>query len=96
MAGSGLRGNIIAVTASVLFTAISGVLFTGLRLVSGSVLAPMGLHWATNGLGYAFSWLLIRARDRARERHRREARERLDRRARERAAEAPDESGGAE
>jgi hypothetical protein len=24
----------------------------------------MGFHWATNGLGYAFSWVLIRARDR--------------------------------
>jgi len=65
VAGSGLRGNIIAVTASVLFTGISGVLFTGLRLVSGSVLAPMGLHWATNGLGYAFSFALIRGRRRA-------------------------------
>ena len=94
--GEGRRGNILAVALSVLTTAVAGVLFNGLRLLSGSVLAPMGFHWATNGLGYAFSWLLIRARDRARERHRREARERLDQRARERAAEAPDESGGAE
>jgi hypothetical protein len=57
--------------------------FAFLRLISGSVLAPMGLHWATNGLGYAFSWLLIRTRDRRRERHRRAVRERLDQRQRE-------------
>jgi len=25
----------------------------------------MGLHWATNGLGYFFSFFLIRIRDRA-------------------------------
>lgn len=81
--GGGLRGNILAVGLSVLTTSVAGVLFAGLRLVSGSVLAPMGLHWATNGLGYAFSWLLIRERDRRRERHRREVRERLDRRRRD-------------
>lgn len=74
--GGGLRGNIIAVTLSVLTTTVAGVLFAGLRLISGSVLAPMGLHWATNGLGYAFSWILIRARDRRRARHRQEVRER--------------------
>jgi membrane protease YdiL (CAAX protease family) len=64
--GSGRRGNVIAVALSVLTTSVAGVLFAGLRIISGSVLAPMGLHWATNGLGYAFSWLLIRARDRRR------------------------------
>lgn len=64
VAGSGLRGNIIAVALSVLTTAVAGVIFAGLRLVSGSVLAPMGFHWATNGLGYAFSWVLIRRRGR--------------------------------
>lgn len=73
--GEGRRGNILAVLLSVLTTTIAGALFAGLRLVSGSVLGPMGLHWATNGLGYGFSWLLIRARDRRRERHRREVRE---------------------
>jgi membrane protease YdiL (CAAX protease family) len=80
--GEGRRGNILAVALSVLTTTIAGVLFAGLRLVSGSVLAPMGLHWATNGLGYAFSWLLIRERDRRRARHRAQARARLDERKR--------------
>jgi uncharacterized protein len=74
--GGGVKGNILAVALSVVTTTVAGVLFAGLRLVSGSVLAPMGLHWATNGLGYGFSWLLIRARDRRREQHRREVRER--------------------
>lgn len=70
--GQGRRGNIIAVALSVLTTSVAGVVFAGLRLVSGSVLAPMGLHWATNGLGYAFSWFLIRLRDRRRARQRHE------------------------
>lgn len=60
--GEGRRGNILAILASVLTTTAAGVLFTLMRIVSGSVVAPMGLHWATNGLGYAFSWVLIRAR----------------------------------
>mgnify|MGYP000028893291 CR=1 FL=1 len=80
--GSGRRGNILAVLASVVTTTLAGILFAGLRLVSGSVLAPMGFHWATNGLGYAFSWLLIRERDRRLARHRRLVRERRDRAAR--------------
>jgi len=62
--GAGRRGNILAVIASVLTTAIAGVVFAGLRIVSGSVLAPMGFHWATNGLGYFFSWFLLRFRRR--------------------------------
>ncbi len=77
--GQGRRGNILAVLASVLTTTVAGVIFAALRLLSGSVLAPMGLHWATNGLGYAFSWLLIRERNRRLERHRREVRARRDR-----------------
>jgi membrane protease YdiL (CAAX protease family) len=74
--GGGMRGNILAVALSVVTTTVAGVVFGGLRLVSGSVLAPMGLHWATNGLGYGFSWLLIRARDRRREQHRQQVRQR--------------------
>jgi uncharacterized protein len=85
--GGGLRGNILAVALSVLTTSVAGVIFAGLRLVSGSVLAPMGFHWATNGLGYAFSWLLIRARDRRRAQHRAAVRRRQ-------AEEAADQAGG--
>lgn len=60
--GQGRWGNIFAIAISVLTTSLAGVLFAGLRIVSGSVLAPMGFHWATNGLGYAFSWFIIRFR----------------------------------
>lgn len=74
--GQGRRGNILAVALSVFTTTLAGVVFAFLRLISGSVLGPMGLHWATNGLGYAFSWLLIRTRDRRRARHRAEVRRR--------------------
>jgi membrane protease YdiL (CAAX protease family) len=65
VAGEGRKGNVIAVALSVLTTSVAGVIFVGLRLVSGSILGPMGLHWATNGLGYFFSFFLIRIRDRA-------------------------------
>lgn len=64
MVGTGRRAAILAVVLSVVTTAIAGVVFALLRLVSGSVLAPMGLHWATNGLGYFFSWIIIRTRHR--------------------------------
>jgi membrane protease YdiL (CAAX protease family) len=40
------------VAVSVLATAAAGTLFCWLRLRSGSLLAPAGLHWATNGFGY--------------------------------------------
>ena len=64
--GKGLRANILTVVGSVLVTAVAGVLFALMRIVSGSVIAPMGLHWATNGLGYGFSWVILRGRGRRR------------------------------
>jgi len=67
--GSGRRGHILAVLASVLTTTVAGVLFTLMRIFSGSVIAPMGFHWATNGLGYAFSWILLRSRRRRTAKH---------------------------
>lgn len=62
--GSGRRGAILAVVASVVTTTFAGILFTVMRIASGSVIAPMGFHWATNGLGYFFSWFLLRSRAR--------------------------------
>lgn len=47
----------VTVAGSVLFTGIAGVWFWWLRHRSDSLLAPMALHSATNGLGYLFSWL---------------------------------------
>jgi membrane protease YdiL (CAAX protease family) len=42
---------VITVLVSVGFTTIAGVVFAELRRRSGSLVAPIGLHWATNGLG---------------------------------------------
>jgi len=49
--GNGLSGPILAVVFAVVFTTVSGVIFCKLRRHSGSLLAAVGLHWATNGLG---------------------------------------------
>jgi membrane protease YdiL (CAAX protease family) len=43
-----------AVTISAVFaTMLAGVVLASLRWRTGSLLAPAGLHWATNGLAYA-------------------------------------------
>ncbi len=49
--GTGKSGQAISVLATVLFTSLAGVVFCELRRRSGSLLASIGLHWATNGLG---------------------------------------------
>jgi membrane protease YdiL (CAAX protease family) len=51
LVGSGPAGQALAVAGAVLFTGTSGLLFCELRRRSGSLLAPIGLHWAVNGLG---------------------------------------------
>lgn len=48
--GRGRSAEAVTVLGTVLFTALSGVVFCELRRRSGSLLAPAGLHWATNGL----------------------------------------------
>jgi membrane protease YdiL (CAAX protease family) len=42
---------LLTVLATVAFTTAAGILFAELRRRSGSLLAPVILHWATNGLG---------------------------------------------
>jgi membrane protease YdiL (CAAX protease family) len=49
--GSGSSGQAVSVLGTVLLTSLAGVVFCELRRRSGSLLAPAGLHWATNGLG---------------------------------------------
>jgi uncharacterized protein len=49
--GKGTAGQVLSVLGTVLFTALSGVVFCELRRRSGSLLASAGLHWATNSLG---------------------------------------------
>jgi uncharacterized protein len=49
------------VVGTVLFTAVAGVVFAWLRQESGSLVTPVLLHWATNGLGVvaaAVAWAL--------------------------------------
>jgi membrane protease YdiL (CAAX protease family) len=47
----GRRRLLVTVLGTVAFTTVAGVVFAELRRRSGSLLAPVGLHWATNGLG---------------------------------------------
>ncbi|MFE2148370.1 CPBP family intramembrane glutamic endopeptidase, partial [Streptomyces sp. NPDC059456] len=56
--GRSATGAALAVVAAVLFTAAAGVLFCELRRRSGSLLAPMGLHWAVNAFGYVVGFVL--------------------------------------
>lgn len=64
VAGSGRRARLaVAVVGTVAFTAAAGVLFGELRRRSGSLLAPVLLHWATNAagvLGSALVWSISR------------------------------------
>ncbi len=58
--GGGTTGTIVRVLGTVLFTGAAGVLFAIMRDRSGSLLAPIGLHWAVNGCGEL--WLQLAAR----------------------------------
>ncbi|MBC7301103.1 MAG: CPBP family intramembrane metalloprotease [Nocardia sp.] len=49
--GGGLLGQIAGITLAVAATAAAGVVFTWLRRRSGSLLAPIALHWSLNGAG---------------------------------------------
>jgi membrane protease YdiL (CAAX protease family) len=49
--GDDRRRVLLTVVGTVAFTTAAGLVFAELRYVSGSLLAPTGLHWATNGLG---------------------------------------------
>ncbi|HEU4426687.1 MAG TPA: CPBP family intramembrane glutamic endopeptidase [Pilimelia sp.] len=51
LVGAGRAGQVLAVVGAVVFTAMAGALLCELRRRSGSLLAPIGLHWAVNGLG---------------------------------------------
>ncbi|CPZ81705.1 Conserved hypothetical protein (abortive infection protein?) [Mycobacteroides abscessus] len=49
--GVGLWAQIAGVAGAVVATAIAGFVFTWLRRRSGSLLAPIALHWSLNGMG---------------------------------------------
>jgi uncharacterized protein len=48
---AGRRRVALTVLATIAFTSLAGIVFAELRRRSGSLAAPIGLHWATNGLG---------------------------------------------
>ena len=58
LVGGGWLGTALGVAGAVVFTGLAGLLFCELRRLSGSLLAPIGLHWAVNGLGVLVSALL--------------------------------------
>jgi uncharacterized protein len=47
----GSAAGLRAIVAAVLVTTLAGVAFSALRIVSGSLLAPVLAHWATNTMG---------------------------------------------
>jgi membrane protease YdiL (CAAX protease family) len=49
--GGGFVGELAGVLLAVAATAMAGFVFTWLRRRSGSLLAPIALHWSLNGLG---------------------------------------------
>ncbi|HWF71454.1 MAG TPA: CPBP family intramembrane glutamic endopeptidase [Mycobacterium sp.] len=49
--GGGLVGMLAGVTLAVIATAAAGFVFSWLRRRSGSLIAPIALHWSLNGLG---------------------------------------------
>ncbi|MGB8405778.1 MAG: CPBP family intramembrane glutamic endopeptidase [Mycobacterium sp.] len=49
--GAGVPGMIAGVVMAVIATAAAGFVFTWLRRRSGSLLAPIALHWSLNGMG---------------------------------------------
>ncbi|KUI06329.1 abortive infection protein [Mycolicibacterium acapulense] len=59
--GGGVVGTVAGVTLAVVATGVAGFVFTWLRRRSGSLIAPIALHWSLNGLGAlaaAFVWHL--------------------------------------
>jgi uncharacterized protein len=49
--GRGIGGEVAGVALAVAATAVAGFVFTWLRRRSGSLLAPIALHWSLNGIG---------------------------------------------
>lgn len=49
--GGGVFGMLAGIVLAVLATAAAGFIFTWLRRRSGSLIAPIALHWSLNGMG---------------------------------------------
>ncbi len=60
--GSGVLGQVLGIAGAVAATAAAGAVFTWLRRRSGSLLAPIALHWSLNGAGAlaaALAWHMV-------------------------------------
>jgi uncharacterized protein len=64
VAGQGGRSKVAVVGGGVVFTGLASVLFCELRRRTGSLLAPAGLHWATNGVGVLLSAVVLAVHER--------------------------------
>lgn len=51
LVGTGLAGQLAGVGVALVATTTAGIAFSWLRHRGGSILAPIGLHWAINGAG---------------------------------------------
>jgi membrane protease YdiL (CAAX protease family) len=60
--GNGPAGTVALVAGTVLFTGLGGLVLAELRARSGSLLAPILLHWAVNGVGVLFVQLAATGR----------------------------------
>jgi len=49
--GGGMFGMLAGIVGAVVATAAAGFVFTWLRRRSGSLIAPIALHWSLNGMG---------------------------------------------
>jgi membrane protease YdiL (CAAX protease family) len=49
--GGGVAGTLAGVVLAVAATAVAGFVFSWLRRRSGSLIAPIALHWSLNGMG---------------------------------------------
>lgn len=65
--GTGWRSKLMTVLGTILATGAAGVGFAMLVVWSGSVLAPVGLHWAMNSIGSVAAWFVARRAARLRQ-----------------------------
>jgi len=58
-AAASVAGQVLVVLGSVAVTFVAGLAFCWLRLRSGSLLAPIMAHVATNGLALIVAWFVV-------------------------------------
>jgi membrane protease YdiL (CAAX protease family) len=58
-ASASLAGQVLVVLGSVAVTFLAGLAFCWLRLRSGSLIAPVIAHVATNGLALTVAWVVV-------------------------------------